>query len=96
MTLEEEYAILSYLPLSQRANIGTNISANIIANISARKKTETEEKDGKQRRSEYLLSTTVTTRCLLNPIDTLFTVANPGRERGRGGEMFGKIIIVLD
>ena len=36
MTLEEEYAILSYLPLSQRANI----SANIIANSSARKKTE--------------------------------------------------------
>ena len=36
MTLEEEYAILSYLPLSRRANI----SANIIANISARKKTE--------------------------------------------------------
>ena len=31
MTLEEEYAILSYLPLSRQANI----SANIIANISA-------------------------------------------------------------
>ena len=36
MTLEEEYAILSYLPLSQQVNI----SVNIIANISARKKTE--------------------------------------------------------
>ena len=36
MTLEEKYAILSYLPLSRRVNIG----ANIIANISARKKTE--------------------------------------------------------
>ena len=36
MTLEEEYVILSYLPLSWRVNIG----ANIIANISAWKKME--------------------------------------------------------
>ena len=45
MTLEEEYAILSYLPLSRRANIG----ANIIANISARKKMEDR---GERRKTE--------------------------------------------
>ena len=46
MTLEEEYAILSYLPLSRRANIGANIIANI---SSARKKTEDR---GERRKTE--------------------------------------------
>ena len=45
MTLEEEYAILSYLPLSQRVNIGVNI----ITNISARKKMEDR---GERRKAE--------------------------------------------